>query len=619
MMLLDFTVMEGVQVAWLAPAACILAFLLIVSFRMFDSKIGSIISIVAIASGFAIFLYVFGQFNESGPAEFAREWFTIGSTKITLGMAIDQLSVVMLGVITFVALLVQIYSVSYMEEESRFGWFFGVHSLFAASMLILVLANNLLLLYVAWELVGLCSYLLIGFWYEKRSASEAAKKAFITTRIGDVGLLIGIILLYRTAGTFDTSTIIHIAQEGGFADSTLMAAVLLIFLGAMGKSAQFPLHVWLPDAMEGPTPVSALIHAATMVVAGIYLVARIFPLFEVADPSLTVVAVVGLSTAVIAASIALVMTDLKKILAYSTVSHLGFMMLALGSGAYVVAMFHLFTHAFAKALLFLSAGSVDHGTGGKRDIRQLGGLRKKMPITFVTFSIGALALAGVPPLGGFFSKDEIMMAVMDGRHPVFFLIAIIAAFMSSVYMIRALILVFFGELKPENQEAHESPALITAPLLILAGISLVAGLVLSGWQDFFNAKHHDINFLVLALSLLASLGGLFLGWAIYSKEWISSRDVAAKFGDLEKYASNGYYLDVGYQWCIDRIVLVVARIVSLFDRIVVNDVAVNGTGYSVFLSGFKLRYVETGKVYNYALAMVVGILVVGLSIYWGLI
>lgn len=607
--------------AWLAPAISVLAFVLIVVFRLFESKLGSAISILGAISGLSIVGYVVNQFDKTGAGEFSSEWFTVGSTVITVGITVDQLSVVMLAIVTFVALLVQIYSISYMKDEPRVGWYFAVHSLFVASMLILVLANNLLILYFAWELVGLCSYLLIGFWYEKRAAAEAAKKAFVTTRIGDVGLLIGIILLFKATGTFQISTIIHIAQQGGIADTSLMVAVLLLFLGAMGKSAQFPLHVWLPDAMEGPTPVSALIHAATMVVAGVYLVARVFPLFELAPPiTLTIVAIVGLTTAIIGASIALVMTDLKKVLAYSTISHLGFMMLALGSGAYVVAMFHLFTHAFAKALLFLSAGSVDHGTGGKRDIRELGGLRHRMPITTITFSIGALALAGVPPLSGFFSKDEIMMAVMDGMHPIFFIIATLAVLMSSLYMVRVLILVFFGELKPENDGAHESPALMTIPLVILAMMSLVVGFFSSNWKSFFGEEaSHDIDPLVLGLSISMSIGGLFLGWAIYTKRWVAPEEIAEKLKLFGRPAANGYYIDSFYQWTIDRIVLVFANMVALFDRIVVNDTVVNGTGYSVFLSAFKLRYLETGKLYNYALAMVIGVLFIGISKYWGIL
>ena len=295
----------------------------------------------------------------------------------------------MLGLVTFVSLMVQIYSLGYMRGDSRIGWYFTVHSLFAAAMLTLVLADNLLLLYFAWELVGLGSYLLIGFWFEKRSAAEAAKKAFITTRIGDVGLLIGIILLFKATGTFHITSIIHAAQSNGISDTVLVSASLLIFLGAAGKSAQFPLHVWLPDAMEGPTPVSALIHAATMVVAGVYLVARLLPLFEMAPNVLLTISTIGLVTFIFGATIALVATDIKRVLAYSTISHLGLMMISLGALGLAAAMFHLVVHGFSKALLFLGAGSVMHGMHDETDFQKMGGLRKTMPITAATFTLGA--------------------------------------------------------------------------------------------------------------------------------------------------------------------------------------------------------------------------------------
>ena len=343
-----------VQWAWLAPAFCAAAFTVIAVLGRALPRQIAYLSVLAILGGFVVFWYVLVEFLSTGGGVYSREWFTAGDVVLSWGIIVDELSIVMLGLVTFVALAVQVYSLSYMKDQpGSYSWFFAVHSLFAAAMLTLVLADNFLLLYIAWELVGVCSFLLIGFWYERRSAAEAAKKAFITTRIGDVGLLIGILLLFNETGTFDLTTIFHIAEQGGISSGTLTASLLLIFLGAMGKSAQFPLHVWLPDAMEGPTPVSALIHAATMVVAGVFLVARIFPLFVLSSDAMLVVAIIGLATALIAAAMALVMTDLKRVLAYSTISHLGFMMLALGAGGYTAAIFHLLAHAFAKALLFL--------------------------------------------------------------------------------------------------------------------------------------------------------------------------------------------------------------------------------------------------------------------------
>ncbi|MDP6101906.1 MAG: NADH-quinone oxidoreductase subunit L [Dehalococcoidia bacterium] len=622
----DTVVNTGVQWAWFAPAICASASLAIVVLGRFLPRQGAFLSPLAILAGFGVFWYVFNEFLSSGGGVFSVDWFTAGDNVFTWGIIIDELSVVMLGLVTFVALMVQVYSLGYMrDQEGSFGWYFAVHSLFAAAMLTLVLADNFLLLYIAWELVGMCSYLLIGFWYHRRSAAEAAKKAFITTRIGDVGLLIGILLLFNETGTFDIITIFHIAEQGGVGSGTLTASVLLIFLGAMGKSAQFPLHVWLPDAMEGPTPVSALIHAATMVVAGVFLVARIFPLFVMSDTALLVVAVIGLITVLITAAMALVMTDLKRVLAYSTISHLGFMMLALGAGGFTAAIFHLVAHAFAKALLFLGAGSITHGSGQTDISRQMGGLWRRMPVTSITFGIGLLALGGIPPLSGFFSKDEILVSVLDGRGPLFFLLTLAAVLMSALYMARLLFLVVLGDLKIENEHAHESPLVMTAPLVALAALALTAGLLAPGlvpgyngfgnWLFFEHPEDYHINFLVMAISIALSCGGFVLGWLLYSRKSLSVDRLRERFATVHRMLVNKYYIDDLYQWTIDRVVLAFGRFMALFDRIVVNDMGVNGTGRSVFLSGWRLRYLETGKVYNYALGMVLGVMAVAL-IWW---
>ena len=627
----------GVQWAWLAPAICASAFLAIVVLGRFFPRQVAFLSPLAILAGFGVFWYVLSEFLSPGggvcqadfllPRDGCRvDWFTAGESTFSLGIIVDELSVVMLGLVTFVALMVQVYSLGYMRnQEGSFTWYFAVHSLFAAAMLTLVLADNFLLLYIAWELVGVCSYLLIGFWYERRSAAEAAKKAFVTTRIGDVGLLIGILLLFNATGTFDISTIFHIAQNDGIGSGTLTAVVLLIFLGAMGKSAQFPLHVWLPDAMEGPTPVSALIHAATMVVAGVFLVARVFPLFEDSETAMLVVAVIGLFTALIAAAMALVMTDLKRVLAYSTISHLGFMMLALGSFGFTAAIFHLVAHAFAKALLFLGAGSIAHGTDDKRDIREMGGLWKRMPVTSITFGIGLLALGGIPPLSGFFSKDEILVAVLHGRGSLFFILTLVAALMSALYMARLLFLVVLGNLKTENEHAHESPMIMTVPLVFLAVLALTAGLLAPGlvpgydgfgsWLFFEDPEAYQINYFVMIISIGLAIGGFALGWALYSRKLLSADRIRERFAAVHRVLVNKYYIDDLYQWGIDRGALTFARFMALFDRIVLNDTGVNGTGRSVFLSGWRLRYLETGKVYNYALGMAVGVVAVAL-IWW---
>ena len=539
-------------------------------------------------------------------------------------MIIDPLSVIMLGMVTFVALGIQIYSWSYMAGDPRFAWYFAVHALFAAAMLALVLADNLLFLYIAWELVGMCSYLLIGFWYERRPAAEAAKKAFVTTRIGDVGLLIGLLLLFRETGTFEISAIFEAA--GGLSQGVITASALLIFLGAMGKSAQFPLHTWLPDAMEGPTPVSALIHAATMVAAGVYLVARMFPLFEMSETAMLVVTSVGLLTALMAGTMSLVMTDLKRILAYSTVSHLGLMVMTLGAGGFVAAMFHLIVHAFAKAMLFLSAGSVSHGTG-KLDVREMGGLARRMPLTALCFTVGAMALGGLPPLSGFFSKDEVLLAVWEGRHPVFLALALVAVFLSALYMARVLFRVFLGPLKPENEGAHESPPAMLAPMLVFAFVSVTLGFLALPYSDayhglgsFLHLEGMDVhgfqfNPILAAGSLVLALGAFALAWLTYVRGRISADRVAQRFGPLVRVWERAYYLDELYQWGIDRVVLATGKWVALFDRIVVNDVGVNRTAQSIADSGQRLRYHVTGKLYNYALVMTGGVLLLAL-LWW---
>ena len=441
--------------AWLIPVFSFFAAPLIVLFGKYLPSKGAFLAIVAIVLGFAGFWVVVSSWlaavtSSSGcfiiekthllTCNYERTWFNagvlgeVGSVTLHWGILVDPLTIAVLGLVTFVALMVQIYSLAYMKGDPRFGWYFAIHSLFAASMLTLILADNFLLLYVAWELVGICSYLLIGFWHERPSAREAAKKAFIVTRIGDVGLLIGILLIWREVGTFSMVDAFEAVRTGVMSEGVTTVAAILLFLGAMGKSAQIPFHVWLPDAMEGPTPVSALIHAATMVIAGVYLVARAFPIFEAYDAdALMVVAIVGLVTALVAATIALVATDLKRILAYSTISHLGLMMLSLGAFGVTAAVFHMMAHGFSKALLFLGAGSVLHSTEFQ-ETGEMGGLRKVMPITAIVFSIGALSLGGIPILAGFWSKDEILVAVNDNLNVSFIILTLFTAMLSALYM-----------------------------------------------------------------------------------------------------------------------------------------------------------------------------------------
>ena len=627
--------MIGMEYAWLIPVLSFVAFPLILLLGKFLPGKGSSISIGAIGAGFILFLFVMVDRLSNGATEqafFKIDWFTVGSVELTWGFIIDPLSVSILGLVTFVALMVQIYSLSYMKDDPRFNWYFGVQAFFAGSMLTLVLADNFLLLYIAWELVGLCSYLLIGFWYERKPAVEAAKKAFITTRLADVALLVGILLLYKQVGsfsmseTFEQAELLMAGANSALSSGTTLIAALLLFVGAMGKSAQVPLHVWLPDAMEGPTPVSALIHAATMVAAGIFLVARTFVIFEAAPDSLLIVAIVGLLTTLMAASMALVMTDLKQILAYSTISHLGLMMLSLGSFGYTAAIFHLMTHGFSKALLFLAAGSVMHGIG-RTDIRQMGGLIKVMPLTALAFGIGAVSLGGIPIFAGFWSKDEILLSVLDHRHPIFMILVLVAVFMSALYMARAFFVAFMGEISDENRKGHEAPVFMAIPMILLAILAVTSGLLALEWTDSFRGigsfifahEGHGFEFnLMLGLgSTILATSAFIIAWLIYVKGSISISPFKRTFAPIISIAERKYYLDSAYQGFIDRVVLVFSSLVAKFDRVFVNDVAVNGVAESVKRSAFTLRHHVTGLMYNYAFVMVVGAIVL-VAAWWAI-
>ena len=641
--------------AWLIPVLSFAAApLVMVSANLARGRgfLTALPAIAAICAGFVLFWVVLFGFLNATPdtpncaisettetlvCDYDRDWFEAGlprlegSVALRWGILIDPLTIVMIGLITFVALMVQVYSLGYMRGDPRLGWYYAVHAFFAGSMLTLVLADNFLLLYVAWELVGICSYLLIGFWHERPAAKEAAKKAFIVTRIGDVGMLLGILLLWREVGSFSMHEAFTQAHLGsmtqgaeGLSQGVATAAALLLFLGAMGKSAQFPFHVWLPDAMEGPTPVSALIHAATMVVAGVYLVARAFPIFQAYDgDALVVVAAVGLATSLLAATIALVSVDLKRVLAYSTISHLGLMMLSLGAFGYTAAIFHLLAHGFAKALLFLGAGSVMHGSG-EQDIRRMGGLSRRMPLTAALFSIGAMSLGGIPILAGFWSKDEILTAVALGRNPVFIVIALPVVLLSALYMARAMCITFFGGLKAQNQSAHESPWIMTIPMSLLGVLALGFGLISFNWPGSFDGfggfvffgereKFHFTWWLGI-LSAVLAVGAFGFAYLAYVKGKISAERIRRVFGRSIAVVENKYYFDEAYQWFVDRVVLGASRLLALFDRAVVNDLGVNGPANSVRRLGIVLRLHVTGHVYSYALAMVLG--TIGLAAVW---
>ena len=630
--------------AWLIPIFSFAAAPIIVVFGRFLPTKGALLSILAIGAGFAVFWFVLDSWMGAGPTttgcfssedthmltcDYERSWFNAGlvgaagSVSLHWGILIDPLTIAMLGLVTFVALMVQVYSLAYMHGDSRFGWYFAVHSLFAAAMLTLVLADNFLLLYVAWELVGICSYLLIGFWHERPQAREAAKKAFIVTRIGDVGLLVGILLIWRDVGSFSMLDAFEAVRTGAMSEGVATTSAILLFLGAMGKSAQVPFHVWLPDAMEGPTPVSALIHAATMVVAGVYLVARTFPIFEAydADP-LMVVSIVGLVTALMAATIALVATDLKRILAYSTISHLGLMMLSLGAFGYTAAIFHMMAHGFSKALLFLGAGSVLHSTEFQ-ETGEMGGLRKVMPLTAIVFSIGSLSLGGIPILAGFWSKDEILIAVNDHRNVSFIILTLVTALLSALYMGRAMFLVFFGQLKAQNEHVHDAPLAMAAPMALLAVLALGFGLISFNWPGDFGgigtfvffghseAFHFEVWLGVV--SIVLAVAAFIATYRIYAEKSLSVDSLRSRNSQLLKIWENKYYFDEAYQWTIDRVILVFSRFIAFFDRAIVNDILVNGPADITRKFGIALKVHVTGHVYSYTLAMAIGS--VGLGIF----
>jgi len=626
----------GAEQAWVLAAIPAGVFLVLALFGRALPRGGDYLGIAAIASSFVLFFVVLADFLDTpgkiGPVVRDIEWSSIGeSFTLRMGIFIDPITIVMFGVITTVALMVNIFSLGYMKGEPRYHWFYAVLQLFVASMLLLVMADNLLLVYVAWELVGVCSFLLIGFYWEKRSATEAAKKAFVTTRIGDVGLLIGIILLWRAGGTFNIQELIQLAEEGEFSQPYLFTALAFIFIGCMGKSAQVPFHVWLPDAMEGPTPVSALIHAATMVVAGVYLTARLLPMFEIADGMLLVVTIVGLVTALLTGFIALAQTDIKKVLAYSTVGQLGFMFVALGAGEPAVAMFHLMTHAFFKALLFLGAGSVIIGTHHNQEMDRLGGLWRKMPITAGTFLIGSLALAGLPPLAGFWSKDEIFVVLSEHCGAWAVILLGISAVVTAFYTTRLFIRTFLG--KPADphvyEHASETPAVMTGPLGFLALLAITSGFVVfhdvgkalgfpGGITEFIflpdeGPHKYKLKWGFAAGSLaMAVVGITTAAWMYWGNDLRRSTALARWQPGLYDMLRRKFYFDELYQGMIDRGVLGFSYVVSWFDRYVVNDTGVDGSAQLTGITGGVLKYLQTGRVPNYAMAVAVG--VIGLAL-----
>jgi len=615
------------QWAWLIPALPFLSFLIIAFITKRSKRLSSTVSILAILTALGLAIAIGLGVIQAGekivehPAIVNVNWLNIVGLQIDFGTIVDPLSAMMLFVVTLVASMVQIYSLGYMHGDEGFSRYYAYQSLFASSMLGMVLATNLLQLFIFWELVGLCSYLLIGFWFFKVSAREAAKKAFITTRVGDFGLLLGMLFLYTKFGTLDfaalsavlNTNIQDVAIIGTAGYVTIMA--FLVFMGPIGKSGQFPLHVWLPDAMEGPTPVSALIHAATMVVAGVYLVARMYFLFDHASPmALQFIAGLGAFTAIFAASIAIAQDDIKRILAYSTLSQLGYMMFALGVGSYSGSMFHLMTHAFFKALMFLGAGSVIYAMHHKQDIWDMGGLWKKMPITGWTFFIGVLAISGMPPFAGFWSKDEILANALHNGHPIIYAVGLFTAFLTAFYMSRLFFVVFMGPEKPENHP-HESPWSMTIPLMILAFFSVFGGFVALPEHNFayyvhYGVHHHEaIDWFLAGISVLAGLIGIGLAYVTYVKHLISADHVAARFSGVYKLLKNKYYIDEIYLWLIHHIMDGMAKVLYWFDIYIVDGV-VNGLALMTRGSGKVLRRTNTGQLQTYAMVFFIAVVAI---------
>jgi NADH-quinone oxidoreductase subunit L len=675
--------------AWIIPAVPALSFVLILAVGKRLPRGGSEIGIPAICTSFVLACATgvswIQHVNDAGGAEgeggehalslltrAAEEshhvvepvvqtttWWQSGGEIHHVGTLVDGLSVMMLFTVTLVSMLVHFYSTEYLKGDRRFTHYFAFLSLFSASMLTLVIAQNTLMLLTAWELVGLCSFVLIGHWWEEKPNSDAALKAFLTNRVGDVGLIIGVIILFFGANSFDILEINSKAAEGGMSHLVLLMAAISLTAAVCSKSGQFPLHTWLPDAMAGPTPVSALIHAATMVVAGVFMVARLYPVFyeglAINSSSINLLAFIGGFTTLIGAGLAFVQKDIKKVLAYSTISQLGYMVMALGVGAWTAAVFHLFTHAMFKACLFLGAGSVSHAAHHTFDMRKMGGLKKYMPSTFWTFTIGSLALAGLPPLAGFWSKDEILAGAAQGQTKGYWLMLVfgsITALMTAAYMTRVIWMTFFGEYRGEGHP-HESPRIMTIPLWILAGLAVVVGflnLPAKLAPDAFELRfehyveptfafpeivHPEFAFGIAAMSIFLALLGIGLGYLYFWKgkgpHGLTERSALAARGYA--FLENKYYLDALYEKVIrDGIKGPIANAAYWFNQHVLDGVvngaatvakgtgnwlykyidqggidrAVNASGHGAEGSGQLLRHIQTGRVQQYAALLFAG-------------
>jgi NADH-quinone oxidoreductase subunit L len=585
---------------WMILVAPLVSAAVITLFTLRWKAVSSFISIAAVLVSFTCSCLIFGQSNIPA-AEF--NWIDIaGVFKVPLGLTLDQLSKTMLVLVSGVGATIHIYSLGYMQDDEGKSRYFAALSLFMFAMLGIVLANNFVMLFIFWELVGFTSYVLIGHWFYRDAAADAANKAFITTRIGDFGFMIGILMVWMATGSFVFSEITPrmptLASHPGF----VTIAALLIFCGAVGKSAQFPLHVWLPDAMEGPTPISALIHAATMVAAGVYMLVRVVFVIQASQTALLVVAWIGTITAAMAALIATQQNDIKRILAYSTLSQLGYMMMAVGLASNDAAMFHLFTHAFFKALLFLGAGSVIVMLHHEQNIWQMGGLSRKLPITFVTFTVGALALIGCPPFSGFFSKDAILALAYERNMPIF-IVGLFTAFLTAFYVVRLLVIVFFGNSRSEvARQSKESPLVMTGPLIVLAILAALGGFGFFARNFLALPMEKEAAFLVPTLAFGALIAGSGLAIAIYRNRTREPIDV--------EVLRHKFYFDEFYAWLINWTQELLAQISAFFDRWIIDTAAVDGSSRGTWGIGALLRLIQVGNLQAYAFLFGIGVVAV---------
>ncbi|WP_316742656.1 NADH-quinone oxidoreductase subunit L [Pedobacter antarcticus] len=619
-----------INLVWLVPLIPLLGFVINGLGRNTLSKsligfIGSGVIFISFLISVSIFLAL-GNDPVKSHEIFLFDWISAGTLQVPLSFLVDPLSSIMLLIITGIGFLIHIYSIGYMHDDAGFGKFFSYLNLFIFFMLLLVLGSNYLVMFIGWEGVGLCSYLLIGFWYTNSSYATAAKKAFVMNRIGDLGFLIAVFMIFMTFGSIEYAKVFPQVAELMPGDSTLALIALLLFIAACGKSAQIPLFTWLPDAMAGPTPVSALIHAATMVTAGIYMIARSHILFDLAPVVQHLIAIIGLATAVLGALVALTQTDIKKVLAYSTVSQLGYMFLGLGVGAYTGSFFHVITHAFFKALLFLCAGSVIHAMHHEQDMRHMGGLRKKLPVTFATMLIGTIAIAGLPPFSGFFSKDEILAHVYE-HNQFMWGIAVFTAFLTAFYMFRMLFLTFYGTYRGTHhaeEKIHESPSTMTIPLIVLAVLSAVGGIIgipevlgghhwLAGWlspviPEHGSALSHATEYMLMAVSVVGVIVAIAYAFVKYVKQNDLPVADEGKRSALANLSYHKFYIDEVYDLLVRRPLDALSRFFYKVVDTKIVDGIVNGLGWSTSEASKGIRLLQSGNIGFYIFMMVAGII-----------